>query len=313
MMCGQVFVSRLRVGECTEEDMEEVRKLVLTEPACEKPDFASSPWCNATLITPRNATKDVWNAAALENHCRTSGNRKYIISAEDTITDTGESPDRRMKKTIAGLKDETTRNLKMKIELAVGMKAMVVLNIATEADVANGTRGTVEGFVLDPRETNTSPDEEGCIRLKYPPPVIYFKPDMHSTAKFEGLAEGIIPISPSKVRFSIEVEEGKVKLERSQLAIVPGYAFTDYKAQGQTMECVIIDIAKPPSGALSPFSVYVALSRSRGRKTIRILRDFDPALFMQHPSEDLRVDMERLERLDQKTRETYQDLRLSVS
>ena len=133
-----------------------------------------------------------------------TGNRKYIISAEDIIKDTGEEPDMSTKKEIAGLKDETTRNLKMRVELVVGMKAMVVLNIATEADVANRTRGMVKGFVLDPRETNTSPDEEGNIQLKYPPPVIYFKPNMQSTMTFEGLPEGIIPISPSKVAFSIE-------------------------------------------------------------------------------------------------------------
>ncbi|KAF8798328.1 hypothetical protein BYT27DRAFT_7123162, partial [Phlegmacium glaucopus] len=76
-----------------------------------------------------------------------------------------------------------------------------------------------------------------------------------------------------------------------QITIVPGYAIMDYKAQGQTMECVIVDILKPPSGRLLPFSVYVMLSRSRGWKTIWILRDFDPTLFMHHPLEDLRADM----------------------
>ena len=72
------------------------------------------------------------------------------------------------------------------------------------------------------------------------------------------------------------------------------------------MECVIVDISKPPSGSISPFSVYIALSRSRGWKTIRILRDFDPALFMHHPSEDLRIDMIRMEQMDKKTKEFYQ-------
>ena len=38
-----------------------------------------------------------------------------------------------------------------------------------------------------------------------------------------------------------------------------GYTFTDYKSQGQTIEYVIIDIGRPPTGSLSPFSVYVAL------------------------------------------------------
>ncbi|KAF8798659.1 hypothetical protein BYT27DRAFT_7218459 [Phlegmacium glaucopus] len=115
---------------------------------------------------------------------------------------------------------------------------------------------------------------------------------------FDGVAPGIIPISPTLLKFNVEVDRQKVKIERRQIAIVPGYAFTDYKSQGQTLEYVIVDIAKPPSGSLSPFSVYVTLSRSRGRKMIRILREFDPGLFMHHPSEDLRREMTRLEELD---------------
>ena len=43
------------------------------------------------------------------------------------------------------------------------------------------------------------------------------------------------------------------------------------------------------------------MSRSRDRKTIRILRDFDHSLFMHHPSEDLRVDMERLHWVERMT------------
>ena len=140
-----------------------------------------------------------------------------------------------------------------------------------------------------------------------PPAVIYFKPDIRMTTVFEGVPEGIILISPSVTRFNVYVDNNKLQLERRQLAIVPAYAFTDYKSQGQMMEYVIVDISKPPSGSLSPFSVYVALSRSRGRKTIQILRDFDPALFMHHPSEDLRKDMMRLEHLDQMTWETYEN------
>jgi hypothetical protein len=32
-----------------------------------------------------------------------------------------------------------------------------------------------------------------------------------------------------------------------------------------------------------------------------------PMLFMHHPSEDLRMDMSRLERLDEQTREAFED------
>ena len=109
------------------------------------------------------------------------------------------------------------------------------------------------------------------------------------------------------VRFSVDMGGGRVKLVRRQLAVVPAYVFTDYKSQGQMMECEIVDMSKPPSGSLSPFSVYVALSRSRGRKTIRILRDFDPTLFMHHPLEDLSTEMERLNHLDKRTKEAYNE------
>lgn len=231
---------------------------------------------------------------------------------EDTIKATGGVPDQRTRLAITGLKDNTTRNLKMQIELAVGMKAMVVLNIATETDLTNGTGGIVQGFVLDLREECTTPDSEGHVHLQYPPPVIYFKPDLETNTTFQGLSDGIIPISPSMMRFSVDIDGEKVKLERRQLAIVPAYMFTDYKSQGQTMEHVIVDILKPPTGMLSPFSVYIALSRSRRRMmTIHILIDFDPVLFMHHPSEDLRIDMIRLENLDQQTKESFDERRSS--
>ncbi|KAH9029655.1 hypothetical protein EDB85DRAFT_1828379, partial [Lactarius pseudohatsudake] len=55
--------------------------------------------------------------------------------------------------------------------------------------------------------------------------------------------------------------------------LTPVYAFTDIKSQGQTLECVIIDFAKPPSGSLTGFNTYVTLSRSQGNNTIRLLRN----------------------------------------
>ncbi|KAJ3897534.1 hypothetical protein F5879DRAFT_813832 [Lentinula edodes] len=39
------------------------------------------------------------------------------------------------------------------------------------------------------------------------------------------------------------------------------YAFTDYRAQGQTIPSVLVDIGKPPTGTLSLFNLYVALSQ----------------------------------------------------
>ncbi|KAJ7126688.1 hypothetical protein C8R44DRAFT_617471, partial [Mycena epipterygia] len=42
-----------------------------------------------------------------------------------------------------------------------------------------------------------------------------------------------------------------------------------YRSQGQTIPYVLVDIATPPTGGLSLFNLYVALSRSSGRETIQ--------------------------------------------
>ncbi|KAH9026227.1 hypothetical protein EDB84DRAFT_345803 [Lactarius hengduanensis] len=45
-----------------------------------------------------------------------------------------------------------------------------------------------------------------------------------------------------------------VTINRQQFALTPAYAFTDIKLQGQTLQCVKIDIGKPPSDALTGFN-----------------------------------------------------------
>jgi hypothetical protein len=57
------------------------------------------------------------------------------------------------------------------------------------------------------------------------------------------------------------------------------YGFMDFRAQGQTLNCSMIDIGKPPTGELTAFNAYVALSRGHGREDIRLLRDFEDSIF----------------------------------
>ncbi|KAF8501851.1 hypothetical protein JB92DRAFT_2741209 [Gautieria morchelliformis] len=55
----------------------------------------------------------------------------------------------------------------------------------------------------------------------------------------------------------------KGTIHRRQLSLTATYAFTDYKAQGQTLQPVIIDIGNPPSGGLNAFNACIAISRGR--------------------------------------------------
>jgi hypothetical protein len=94
-----------------------------------------------------------------------------------------------------------------------------------------------------------------------------------------------------------------------QFPLVLGYAFTDYRSQGQTIPKVIVDIRKPKRGPpLSPFNLYVALSRGTGRDNIRILADPPDKIenTFKGRHEDMLLDEDdRLELLDRHTKEAF--------
>ncbi|KIL55389.1 hypothetical protein M378DRAFT_90953 [Amanita muscaria Koide BX008] len=116
------------------------------------------------------------------------------------------------------------------------------------------------------------------------------------------LPENIVPVFPAENKLWLQLAQKTVTVTRRQIPLTPAYAFTDYRAQGQTLKHVIVDLGRPPSGRLTPFNAYVALSRSSGRDTIRLLRDFDEQLFTTAPSEALEEEDQRLERLAQETK-----------
>lgn len=146
------ILKRLRTGNCTNENISEVQKLVLTNKNCDVPDFSTELWSEAILITSRHAVREQWNEAALAKYCRSTGNRRYIVHADDRISKSEEEVLLCARVKIEGRDDKGAGNLEEIIKIAVGMKVMIVVNISTEANIANGTRGVIEDIVLDPRE-----------------------------------------------------------------------------------------------------------------------------------------------------------------
>ena len=118
--------------------------------------------------------------------------------------------------------------------------------------------------------------EESIITLTHPPAYILVRLQRTRASQLEGLEENVIPVEVATQSFRIQVRIAGGKLmtrtvSRHQYPMTAAYGFTDYRSQGQTIPYVIIDIATPPTGSLSLFNLYVALSRSSGRTTIRLL------------------------------------------
>ncbi|KAJ7205933.1 P-loop containing nucleoside triphosphate hydrolase protein [Mycena rebaudengoi] len=297
------LLRRLREGACTEDDLDELRKLRVGDPRCAIPKWEEDPWDKAVLVTPRHGARMRWNTAAVQKHSKISGNRMYICTAEDTRGAQEEKLTLEERILVAGMTTKQSGKLAEQVELCVGMRAMVLLNLATEKDLANGTRGTIVDIKLDPREPRDLLLDEntGATLLQYPPALVLFKPDHCSFPPFEGLPEGVLPIVPTRRGFHVYPHGKKTLIHRRQFGLTAAYAFTDYKSQGQTLEYVLVDLEPPPSFQLTPFSAYVALSRSRGRSRIRLLRGFQDKLFTTHPSRHLAQEDERLEQLEART------------
>ena len=135
------LLQRARIGECTKEDIAEVRKLVLTDSKCNKPDFSKLPWSESVLVTHRNAVRATWNRAAVRKHCAQTGNLLYICDADDTVGDSRVPLNMEQKVIVASMKpgdtkkNKGTKKLSHRIEIAIGTHALSLLK--THIDIPN--------------------------------------------------------------------------------------------------------------------------------------------------------------------------------
>ena len=188
------------------------------------------------------------------------------------------------------------------------MKVLVASNLETDLDVMNGASGEVVDIILHPEEPTFR--TESIVKLRYLPLYILIKLTRTRALRVQGLLDAVIPVEPMDMNMKIQVQTADGQfiprtVYRQQYTITPGYAFTNYRVQGQTIPHVIVDIASLPSRHLLLFNLYVALLHSSGQSTIRLLRDFEDNLFIKPHDALLIEEDERLDKLDEKTKEGW--------
>jgi len=102
------ILSRLRVGQCTDDNIRTIRSLILNRPECPKTDFDSLPWSEATLITTQHTVREAWNAACLKQHCKATGNIRYVVSSEDYVNGTAKGLSNDVHHCVASMKEQDT-------------------------------------------------------------------------------------------------------------------------------------------------------------------------------------------------------------
>ena len=143
------------------------------------------------------------------------------------------------------------------------------------------------------------------------PPYILVKLTHTQVTPLEGLQDSVISIEPAITTYHIKVQQGKGHIMQKtgqwgQFPMTAVYAFTDYCSQGQTLPYVIVDITSPPTSTLSLFNQSVALSRSSGRVSIRLLHNFDYKIFRASHDPALVDEDKGLEKLDIERKSWYE-------
>ncbi|KIK22945.1 hypothetical protein PISMIDRAFT_101620, partial [Pisolithus microcarpus 441] len=270
------FLNHLRMGRVQEHHITMLRTLVLTNPVAHMPDFTMSPWADASLVTPRHAMCQQWNNAALCKHVCLSAGIIFVCAADDTVKGEWLS----LEEHFAFVSQmngghHQKGNLPDSVEISLGMKVMVMQNVETDLDIMNRACGIVVDILLHLDEP-TFPVTGGAVHLKHLPLYILVKLCRICTSHLPGLQPSVILVKPvSKTYHICYTTSAGVKVtccvQCLQYPMTSAYAFTDYWSQGQTISHVLVDIAQPPTGGLNLFNLYVALSRSSGHETIRLL------------------------------------------
>ena len=82
---GLMLLQHVCHGNCWQEHIDIIRKLIITNHDCVPTNFNSFPWREAQLVTPQHTMQTQWNAAAIQKHCAETHHWLYICPSEDTI------------------------------------------------------------------------------------------------------------------------------------------------------------------------------------------------------------------------------------
>ena len=203
------------------------------------------------------------------------------------------------------------------------MPVLLTDNIACELGLSNGTQGIFRELIYDDHE---EPDSLKVRSEVFPSNTIYIRKPLYALVEIntsqvetslDGLCPKLIPIPLIKKQFTIPIKQlfgrlfermegGKkipqvIQVTRTQLPIVPAFAITTYKAQGRTMNKIVVDL-QVPLGTLQVASIYVPLSRVKRAEDIVILRPFDMKVLQVRPSPAQDAELKRLDELDKKTK-----------
>lgn len=204
---------------------------------------------------------------------------------------------------ILNVNDELTDRIPIKLLFFIGMPVMVTRKHPKllQADViANGVLGTIVGICppVDELQFDAIEVDGATIRqFQLQPQLILVKIRGITKELVRGFPPGVIGIPPlhAPIRLNKLPNLSQASITVDQFALVPAFACTTEKLQGQTCHDGIVVTPLDQRKAVPRQSLYVALSRCVSLEkltlTSRLTRDY---LKYFYPSQDVANEMQRL-------------------
>lgn len=274
------LLGRLREGKCTKRDF-----ATLSDRVINKNNYNGADWDSAPIICYGNAQKDAMNEKACQHFARQTGQKLHYYYADDRHKG-GVVEDEALIEKLGSLHSGKTKYRLGRLPLVIGMPVLVSQNFDVEGGVTNGSRGTVKRI-----RYSIQPDTKRRI-LKS---CIVHIPDS-SPVPLPNLTPHEMPIVADITTLSLVVPRTNrhCSIRRTQVPILPAFAMTAHRAQGQTMERVIVDL-ESCQGTEAP---YVMVSRAKSLDGLLVLRPFKSTKIACALSQESRTEKKRLQILD---------------
>lgn len=273
------LLDRLRFGKCNEDDVNLLKTRVMSTADV---DLTSNAWRSAPIITKRNSLKDALNIQGAETFAARTRKPIHYYHARDFRR--SKPVDAKLQEQLLTYNTGVTSQAMGRLPLVEGMPVMFSQNYDVAGGVVNGSIGILKSVRYTVDENGTRFAQSCVVEI----------PDL-TCEPMDGLNtnEVVALVEEFDVKITDWRTGEKTTFKRKQLPIQPAFAMTDYKAQGRTLKNVIMDLATC-TGSQSP---YVMVSRATSLEGILILRDFHPKRVQCNLSQDLRNELQRIDKL----------------
>ncbi|KAG1842477.1 hypothetical protein C8R48DRAFT_786108 [Suillus tomentosus] len=227
-------------------------------------EFAS--FRDAPIMVTRKSLRDALNESKAHQFAANTQQRFVLYHARDKVSGKLIRPEQQER--LWQLTTMDTHDSLGRLPLIPGMPVMVTENAATSYKIVNGSKGTLKSLRYEV-------DERG-----YRFAVCAFVEIPGSALAIEGLDRLMVPVFPSAISFSYFANRKKFTVRRTQLPLLPAWAFTD-------------------------LNIYVMLSRAPKLEGVAILRWFSSRWVNSELQADTRAEMKWLTNLDEETKRCY--------